>query len=133
MFEKILLVHDSPKGKLASFDVLIKDDLEIEESLKEFLDYLEKIFYSFPDCPYVRLFKKKFKGYEYVCSEDFCHQSSYSEFGGADEEIRELTEKYGFKPVYITDDGDVFILSDYNLDIVRGVNEYNRDISFVRS
>ena len=129
MFNRVLLVHDNSKGKLASFDVLIKKGIKTGKPLKEFLGYFKKISYN-SQCLYVNLFKKKFKNYEYICSEDFCHLPRYSftKFGGVDEEVRKLIEKYRFKPIYITNDGDMFLLENYNLDVVIDINEHNGEI-----
>jgi len=119
--KKVLLIHDSFAGKLVAFDILVKEDFPLNNSLKE----LKDLMYS-PDCLWVELFKENFEGYKPICSEDFAHYGQVSNFNGPDKEVGELL-KDGFIPVYITTD-EISILENYGLDIVRNINEYNGNI-----
>ena len=119
--EKVLLIHDSFAGKLVAFDILIRENLQPNDFLKELKEWM----YS-PGCLWVELFKENFEGYKHICSEDFAHYGGTSNFNGPDKEVKNLLQD-GFIPVYITTE-EVSILKDYGVDIVRNINECNGNI-----
>lgn len=69
--EVVILCHESSTKDVIAFDVLIRKNIKKEKP--RLYKWIKNQGYEMEECEVVKLFLKKHKDFEYVCSEDFAH------------------------------------------------------------